>query len=360
MSTVFLPLRGFLALTVATFLMAPAAWSSPITESLGDGRATVDWTKGTLKVTGSGAPPDRGSLAQKRLLANRAAVVDGYRQLAELISGVRVDSETVVKDFVIESDTIKTQVSALVKGAKLGEAQYLSDGTVEVELAVSLYGPSSLFAAIDFDQKIAKPLPAPAETTASDDETPTTASKPTAKPDAPKAPKAKPTEEPPVELTRPIPSPAPTPEAKPGKPADKPSPAAAKPAAATAPARPPAKLPEGAYTGVVIDCRDIGVQPAMSPAIMDEGGKELYVGKLPIDPDMVINVGIVGYASNLDEATENEERIGKNPLLIKAKKPSGQYKADVVLSTADAADLVKADEAAKFLAQSRVMFILKP
>jgi hypothetical protein len=374
MHTVFRPLRGFLALTVATLLLAPPAWSSPITETVGDGRGTIDWTHGTLTVTGSGAPPDRGSLAQKRLLARRAAVVDGYRQLAEMLNGVRVDSETVVKDFVIASDLIRTQVSALVKGAKTGEPRYLSDGTVEVDLVVSLYGPSSLFAAIDFDHKIAKPLPQPsADTAGTPDETPVASqpepAQPTPEPVKPAPEPAKPTptarattqplptpaEPTPPELT--APSPAPTPVAKPTA-----KPAAGKPGAVTAPARPEAAKnpPAGGYTGVIIDCRDISVQPAMSPAIMDEGGKELYVGKMPIDPDMVINIGIVGYASTLDEAMDNAERIGKHPLILKAKRTSGPYKADVVLSTADTAELLKANDAQKLLTQSRVMFVLKP
>jgi hypothetical protein len=361
MRTVFRPLRGFLALTVATLLLAPPAWSSPITETLGDGRGTVDWTRGRLVVTGSGAPPDRGSLAQKRLLARRAAIVDGYRQLAELINGVRVDSETVVKDFVIESDDIRTQVSALVKGATAGEERYLSDGTVEVDLTVSLHGPSSLFAAVDFNKKIARPLPQPPADTAADDQPqdePQTAAKPSAAPTPSARAAAQPTPTPavdtPPEPTKPSPAPVSKPEVKP-------SAAAGQPGAVTAPSRPnAAKAPAGGYTGVIIDCRDILVQPAMSPAILDEGGKELYVGKMPIDADMVVNIGIVGYASSLDEALDDDERIGKNPLVIKAKRTSGQYKADVVLSTADTAELLKANETQKFLTQSRVMFILKP
>ena len=56
--------------------------------------------------------------AQKRLMAVRAAKADAFRQLVEIINGVHVNSETVVKDFVTESDVIKTKVEGLIKGIK--------------------------------------------------------------------------------------------------------------------------------------------------------------------------------------------------------------------------------------------------
>ncbi|MBC7541816.1 MAG: hypothetical protein H7338_03715 [Candidatus Sericytochromatia bacterium] len=353
-------IRGALALTLASLLWAPAALATPVTETLGDGRGTIDWTQGTLIVIGSGAPPDRGSPAQKRLLAKRAAVSDGYRQLAELVNGVRVNSETVVKDFVIESDTIKTQVNALVKGAHAGEPRYLSDGTVEVDVTIALHGPASLFAAVDFDHKIAKPLALTgtdpvAEPPAVPSPRPSAAPAPPSAtaPKSPARPGATPTPNPretaPAELTRAAPKPLPA------------APQAVM-AAVTAPVRPNAAAnpSAGGYSGVIIDCREISIQPAMNPTIMDEGGHELYVGKLPIDPDQVINVGIVGYSANLDEATANTERIGSNPLILKAKRTSGQYKADVILSTADSTALVNANETQGFLAQSHVLFLMRP
>jgi len=120
------------AVPSANYISARAA-GADVTQQLGD-KASVDWTTGTIKVTGSGAPPEKGSPAQKRLMAKRAAQVDGYRQLAEAIEGVHVDSETSVKDFVTESDVIKTRVQALVKGAVVVATRNMSDGSVEVDL----------------------------------------------------------------------------------------------------------------------------------------------------------------------------------------------------------------------------------
>src|SRR5437763_366327 len=93
----------------------------------------IDWAAGTITVKGNGAPPDHGSAPQKRLMAKRAAVADAYRNLAEVVKGVHVTSETTVENFVTTNDTIKTSVDALIKGAHpLGDPSYLSDGSVEV------------------------------------------------------------------------------------------------------------------------------------------------------------------------------------------------------------------------------------
>jgi len=362
----------------ALTLSAPALAAPPLTESLGGGSGELNWTAGTLTVTGSGAPPDRGSLGQRRLLAERAAVVDGYRQLAELIHGVRVSSETVVKDFTIESDVIRTQVSALVRGAQKVDTRYLSDGSVEVDLQVSLYGPSSLFAAVDFNRKIAKPLPlvTPEPQAAAAPSQPEPAAPPepqpvaaSAQPTAVVSEPAKPTPRPepaqppvaPAQPTAVVNEPAkPTPRPGPAQPPlVKPTPPAPQPASLPAPNKPAARSGK-AYTGLIIDCRELGMQAAMSPTILDEAGKELYVGKLPIDPDKVIEIGIVGYATALDEAKNAKDRIGDNPLIVKAKKTAGHFKADAILSAHDAQALLDASKGAPFLTQSRVMFILKP
>lgn len=312
----------FTALTLTAAL--PAVAAIPLTEMLGGGHGEVNWTSGTLTVTGSGSPPDRGPLGTRRLLAERAAVVDGYRQLAELIHGVRVDAETVVKDFTLESDTIRTQVSALVRGAERVDTRYLADGAVEVDLQVRLHGPSSLFAAVEFNRKIANPAAKPAQ------QPPTAVDAPVTAP---------PADEKPVAVETPPPAP--------------------KAASVTAPG--PADPRSGkAYTGVIVDCREVGLQPAMSPTILDEQGQELYVGHLPIDADHVINVGIVGYATGLEEAKAAKDRVGDHPLVIKAKKAQGSYKADVVLSNADARTLLDAANGTNLLTQSRVMFVLKP
>jgi len=111
-----------------------------IVEQMGD-KGKINWSEGYIEAVGIGAPPDRYiGKPQARPMALRAAKVDAYRNLLETTKGVRIDSATVVKDFTVESDVINAQVEGLVKGAKVVNQDYLSDGTVEVTLRMPMAG----------------------------------------------------------------------------------------------------------------------------------------------------------------------------------------------------------------------------
>ena len=111
-----------------------------IVEQMGD-KGKINWSEGYIEAVGIGAPPERYiGKPQARPMALRAAKVDAYRNLLETTKGVRIDSATVVKDFTVESDVINAQVEGLVKGAKVVNQDYLSDGTVEVTLRMPMAG----------------------------------------------------------------------------------------------------------------------------------------------------------------------------------------------------------------------------
>lgn len=71
--------------------------------------------------------------AQNKLLAKRAAEADCYRKLAETVYGLHLTSDTYVRDFVTESDQIRTGVDHFLKGIRLGPPRYYDDGTCEVD-----------------------------------------------------------------------------------------------------------------------------------------------------------------------------------------------------------------------------------
>lgn len=78
---------------------------------------SINWTSGIVIAKGSGAPsPDAQNPAQGRILAKRAAISDARRNLLETLEGVRVASSTVVKEYMVENDVIKTRVHGIVKG----------------------------------------------------------------------------------------------------------------------------------------------------------------------------------------------------------------------------------------------------
>lgn len=112
-------------------------------------KGSVNWEKGAeadVEAWGVGLPPANMPAARGNALARRAAIVDAYRQLAETIQGVQVDSETTMRDLAIESDVVSTKISALVKGARIVEERAEEDGSYSVRMAIPLYGVKSVAA----------------------------------------------------------------------------------------------------------------------------------------------------------------------------------------------------------------------
>ena len=212
-----------------------------IVEQVGN-KGMVNWTEGTMEAIGIGAPPERYiGKPQARPNALRAAQVDAYRNLLEVINGVRVDSTTVIRDFTTESDVINTQVQGMVKGAKVIKQEYMSDGTVEVTVRMPIAGN---FAAVIIPRIMEK-----------------------------------------KQL--------------------QPPPGAPPPAAPAAPPPAPAPAPGGeVFTGLVVDARGIQARPAMSPRIIDENGREIY-GSMNVEREYAVQQGMSGYARDLTAAQSN-------------------------------------------------------
>lgn len=76
--------------------------------------------------------------AQQKLLAVRAAKMDAYRQLAETINGFEINSQTLVRDFVTESDQIQAELDTFVRGVRFDEPRYLADGSAEIDGEVTV------------------------------------------------------------------------------------------------------------------------------------------------------------------------------------------------------------------------------
>lgn len=104
-------------------------------------RGTVDWTDGVVRAKGMGAPNPDLPLGAQRAGAIRAAESDALRQLLETVQGVQVTSVTTVENFMLKSDVINRRVTGMVKGfRRVGEPRFLPDGSVELEVEMSLRG----------------------------------------------------------------------------------------------------------------------------------------------------------------------------------------------------------------------------
>lgn len=100
----------------------------------------IDWTKGTLRATGIGAPNPNDPLAAQRPGAIRAAKLDALRNALELIKGVNIDATTTVENFMTTSDVIKTKIQGIIQNYNIVDVRYMSDGSVEVDIEVALTG----------------------------------------------------------------------------------------------------------------------------------------------------------------------------------------------------------------------------
>lgn len=101
-----------------------------LTQALG--RPIYGMAQSVIPVTMAEYAKKFGALA--RVTTQRAAQVEGYRNLAEAIYGTVLRSGTTVEDFAVKDDTVRTHVQGLVKGAVVVETMYFSDGSIIVTM----------------------------------------------------------------------------------------------------------------------------------------------------------------------------------------------------------------------------------
>lgn len=344
----FLAYSLFLIMATATISAAQTFGPADAVDRTTSG--AINWTTSEVYATGLGAPPPHPvNAAQARAMAERAAFVVALRNLLEAVKGVRVDSESVVENFMTRSDVIRTRVDGIVRGARTVKTQYLSDGSVEVLVALSLKGEflnaivpetfgkaNGLFTPVKPSPRISVP------------------SLPPAAPEK-KAEPIKP------EPQRPILTPAPAPSVPAPKPEpERPAPQTEK---KTGPAQPAPEVPSpatvafkgGVATGMVIDGRGLGLRPALLPRIIDQQGQELYVGQV-VPRTNAVEQGVAGYARDV-QAAANNFRVTDNPAVIKAVMASGNARTDVVINQADAQAFRELGNKGDFLKYCRVIIV---
>lgn len=105
------------------------------------GQALVVAGPGPAPVAG-GIPPIWTDLctAQGRLMAVRAARVDSIRKLAERVKGLRINSNTTVRDFVAQSDEIRTSLDTYLNtsGRERGVVYHTDELIVDVTTEMTL------------------------------------------------------------------------------------------------------------------------------------------------------------------------------------------------------------------------------
>ena len=73
-----------------------------------------------------------------QLAALRAAELNAYDEMAQLIVGQKLESNTKVKNFVLESDEVKTKTLAAIWGAEVKDFGWEEDGTAFITLRLNV------------------------------------------------------------------------------------------------------------------------------------------------------------------------------------------------------------------------------
>ena len=253
----------------------------------------VDWGDKSITVTGMGTanPAMARTQAHASMMARRAAIADAYRQLAEMVQGVQVDAETTVEQMMLTSDIVKTRVSAVIKGAVIVSEGELTGGGYSVTMKLPLFGNNGLSAAVIALPSTPPSMPADSQTGDS------------------------------VGFT----------------------------IISGGERSPMAAI--GGFTGLIIDCRGLNLNPVMSPVIKNVKGVKLY-GHENLNYDLVVRDGMVNYANDRGMAG----RAGSNPLVIKAKALE-DHNANPVVSEEDGSRILIENGATGFLNKTAVVFL---
>jgi hypothetical protein len=277
--------------------------------------AITNWEDGYVEVEAIGTTDVHKTVnaAQAKMMAEDAARVRAYSQLAEVVAGFNITSEITVENGLIGRSEQRMQLSTFLKGAKVisSETAWLPDGTplstVKVGIVLARNHPGIG----------ASPPAAPQK---------------------------------PVSLAEVI---HPMVEAA-GRQVESES-----STTHFQPAEVPAITTD--YTGLIIDARGLDGSPSLAPRILAEEGSEVWAFA-NAEPDYAMLYGVVDWAHNMDSA-RSKSRVGQTPMVISAHRAVGPkaetvFKSDFVISDRDAAFLLAANKGPHFLEKCGVVIII--
>ena len=352
--------------------------------------AQVDFVNRKVTATGYGAVnPDHKTAAQRRFGALKAAELDAVRRIIEEIKGVPIDGQTTVRDLMLESDIVTAETEGLAQFFEIvGEPRYGDDGSVEIDVELSLYDmdwrnkvvqsvgvgsgrnrPMAIRAAeMDAKRQLLARVSGMYLTSATlmrDGEVELDVINATVQGvlrNARMVPGSeKYFDDGSIEVTC---------EVKLGEDLqtvrgfssvlmqnakfNEDYPLVPE---ATYKLSQLVATPQDVYTGLIIDCTGIDLRPAFAPKIFSVSGKEIY-GTASVSESFATQQGMFGYEKMIERAKQNM-RVDKNPLVIKATGVRGVNKADIIISDADAARISQAIKSNDFLAECRVIAVVK-
>ncbi len=132
------------------------------------------------------------------------------------------------------------------------------------------------------------------------------------------------------------------------------------------PEKPIEYTPSRPYSGIIIDARgsqpvhgeyvESPVYPCLFPQIWDDQMNRVFEKNL-VDPAVVISEGLVKYHYS-DNLTDYEEKVGSDPLYIKASQVYGRNRCDPIIKHKDALKILTVPENVKLLQEGKIVILL--
>lgn len=110
------------------------------------------------------------------------------------------------------------------------------------------------------------------------------------------------------------------------------------------------------HTGLIVDARMLGIEPALFPRILTESGYVVF-DLTGINLNRLVAQGLVIYSRSLQEL-KTDARIGDNPLVVMASGVAGQRPVNVLVDEQVAEVVMAADVRSGFLSEARVGIVI--
>jgi hypothetical protein len=128
----------------------------------GKGTGQIDWVEGYISGKGEGTATPSGNKVKDQLRAVRAATILAQRALLETVKELKIDSQTKVRNKMVQEDVIKTRIEGTIQGAEIVKQDVRWEGdtpfaTVEMRICLSGIGAckseTSLISALNLDHR---------------------------------------------------------------------------------------------------------------------------------------------------------------------------------------------------------------
>ena len=114
---------------------------------------------------------------------------------------------------------------------------------------------------------------------------------------------------------------------------------------------------ETSYTGLVIDARNVNLNPQVMFKIIDESGSTIY-NSTKAYYQSAIDKGLTGYAPSVQDAVNNS-RTGSKPMVVKAVAATGENNTVVVVSNEDAQRIKRLISDTKIFRKAKIMVVME-